>query len=412
MLLPRATGPVWIRVGALLDGACTMPLRDAHLVYDRREILFVGAGDHSPPRELVRPEQAAPDLDAPDVVAIPGLIDAHTHLFLDGGELDLATRSAQHKRPAEDLLAEALSRLGALARLGIAGVRDAGDKQGVGLALSALYRSDERPLMPYVESPGAAINHRGQYGGFMSAPLEVFSSPTECVASRIDAGADRIKLIATGIIDFKTARVVAEPQMTRAEILEIVSAARAHARQTFAHASGDLGLQRVIDGGVDSVEHGYFVRDDQLARMRDGNIAWVPTFAPLQKQIDHAAALGWDAVVVGNLRAILDRHAESMRRAHAMGVRIVAGSDAGSFGVTHGHGLLDEMEWMERAGLSPIQVVNAATGAGAERFGYGERIGRIAPGYRSRFILASASMLEKLSNLRRPLAVIFDGDVL
>jgi imidazolonepropionase-like amidohydrolase len=265
--------------------------------------------------------------------------------------------------------------------------------------------------MPYVESPGAAIYHHGRYGSFMAGALETYPTPRACVEARVAAGADRIKLIPTGIINFKAAAVTSEPQMTTEEVAQLVAAAKSFDRQTFAHASGDLGLDRAIEGGVDSIEHGFFLRDDQLARLRDLRTAWVPTFAPVQAQLDHADLMGWDAGVRGNLQKILDRHAATLVRAHALGVLIVAGSDAGSYGVAHGHGLLRELELMERAGLPSLAVLHAATGAGSGRFGYKEKFGRIQPGDRSRFILTRHSPLETVANLRKPRTVIFDGAV-
>ena len=194
-----------------------------------------------------------------------------------------------------------MPRLEKLVRLGITAVRDAGDKDGVGLALSKRYKSlsscaeESRRMarelcgripggehaatgqpsalsfapMPYLDSPGAAIHHKGRYGSFMGGALEDYASLADCVAARIAAGADRIKLIPTGIINFKLGAVTTEPQMTVEELRALVAAANAAGRQTFAHASGDAGIERVIESGVDSVEHGFFVRDDQLTRMRD-----------------------------------------------------------------------------------------------------------------------------------------------
>jgi imidazolonepropionase-like amidohydrolase len=389
----------------------TAPLRDAHVVFNRVSIKFVGGGGRSPPAEFLRLGQDRPDLDVPDGTLLPGLTDAHAHLFLEGGELGVERRAEHLKRDPASLLADARGRLAKLVRLGVTAVRDAGDKVGVGLALSRLCSSEARPVMPYVESPGAAIHHRGRYGGFMARPLEDYASPQACVEARVANGADRIKLIPTGIINFGKAQVTSEPQMSTDEIAQLVSAAQSLCRQTFAHASGDTGIDRVIDGNVDSVEHGFFVRDDQLARMRDRRTAWVPTFAPVQAQLDHAPLLGWNLKVASRLRGILERHASSLTRAHAMGVMIVAGSDAGSFGVAHGLGLLREMELMERAGLPPIAVINAATGVGTSRFGYKEKFGLIKPGYLSRFILTKYSPLESVSNLRKPRRILFDGDV-
>jgi imidazolonepropionase-like amidohydrolase len=260
-----------------------------------------------------------------------------------------------------------------------------------------------------VDSPGAAIHHKGRYGSFMAEPMEDFSSPGQCVEARVKAGADRIKLIPTGIINFKKGAVTAEPQMTTDEVRMLVVAAKTLGRQTFAHASGDAGIERAIDGGVDSVEHGFFVRADQLAKMRDRQIAWVPTFAPVQEQVDHADVMGWDTEVVSNLKKILDQHAASLVKAHEMGVRIIAGSDAGSYGVAHGIGFLNELELMERAGLPALAVINAATGASSGRLAFKEKFGQIKPDFLSRFILTRHSPLEGIANLRKQKFVMFDG---
>ncbi len=143
--------------------------------------------------------------------------------------------------------------------------------------------------------------------------------------------------------------------------------------------------------------------------MRDRGIAWVPTFSPVQEQVDHAEAMGWDSNIVANLQKILDRHAASLIKAHGMGVQVIAGSDAGSCGVAHGLGLLYELELMQRAGLSPIAVINSATGAGSARLAFKEKFGQIRPGLRSRFLLTRHSPLETVSNLQQEKTVIFDG---
>jgi imidazolonepropionase-like amidohydrolase len=421
-----STAPVWLHVGTLLDGTSTTPRRDAHVVYNAGEILFVGSDGTTPPREVLRDSQSTPDVSAPDATLLPGLIDAHAHLFLEGGEIDAARRAAYLKQSPADLLAAAHPRMEKLAGLGIAGIRDAGDKDGVGLALSKFVAGVDDPspasarpakapaarhAFPYLDSPGAAIHHAGRYGGFMADAIENHTSLRAVVEARIAAGADRIKLIPTGIINFKKGAVTSEPQMTTVEVTEIVSAARSCSRQTFAHASGDTGIDRAIDGGVDSIEHGFFIRDDQLAKLRDRQIAWVPTFAPVQAQLDHASIVGWDETVVDHLRRILDQHAASLRRAHELGVLIIAGSDAGSYGVPHGIGFLRELELMERAGLPSLAVIIAATGISARRLSYRENIGRIAPGARSRFIVTEHSPLTTVANLRRARHVIFDGQV-
>jgi imidazolonepropionase-like amidohydrolase len=401
--------PVWLRVGTLLDGFSAKPLKDVHVVYDAESIRYIGSTRNPPPKELLNPGQDQPDLELWDYTLLPGLIEAHAHLFLEGGELNFEKRNAYLTQTPKELLRAARHRLEKLVRIGIIAIRDAGDKDGVGLSLSQLYLREDKPVMPYVDSPGAAIHHKGRYGGFMAEPIENHHSLKDCVESRIQKGADRIKLIATEIIDFREGRVAKAPQMTAQEVAELVSAAKGFGKQTFAHASGDAGIEHAIEGGVDSVEHGFFIREDQLARMRNRQIAWAPTFAPLQKQVDHAEYLGWDERIISNLQKILDQHASSLVKAHEMGVRIIAGSDAGSYGVAHGFGFLDELELMERAGLSALSVINAATGNSSNRLGYKEKLGQIKPGYRSRFIITQHSPLEGIANLRKHKYVVYDG---
>jgi imidazolonepropionase-like amidohydrolase len=393
---------VWLRVGTLLDGVSLIPQRNVHVVYDQSQILYVGDAEKSPPAELLNPGQRREDVDLPEHTLLPGLIEAHAHFFLEGGELNIEKRSASLKQTPAQLYQAALSRLEKLLRLGIIAVRDAGDKDRVGLALSKLYKSPSRPIMPYVESPGAAIYHRGRYGGFMGEPIEDCASLEECVSARVRAGADRIKLIPTGIINFKAGKVTSEPQMTAAEVSALTRAARTHGKQTFAHASGDIGISHAISGGVDSIEHGFFVREDQLAQMRDQQIAWVPTFAPVHAQAE---------VHPDMVKQILDQHAASLANGAERGVLILAGSDAGSYGVPHGLGLLEEMELMERAGLSSLQVLNAATGQSSNRLGFPEKFGQIRVGYQSRFILTTHSPLRGIINLMKPKTVIYDGAV-
>src|SRR5687767_11299560 len=94
--VPSASGSqtIWLRIGTLLDGTSTQPRKNASVVYNGSGVLFVGDNGAPPPRELLRAGQAAPDVDAPDATLLPGLIEAHAHLFLEGGELNADKRAA------------------------------------------------------------------------------------------------------------------------------------------------------------------------------------------------------------------------------------------------------------------------------------------------------------------------------
>jgi len=245
----------------------------------------------------------------------------------------------------------------------------------------------------------------------MSEPIEDYASPAECVAARIRQGARRIKLIVSGIINFKEGRVTAPPQLITDDVAALVKAAGEHGRQTFAHASGTAGIEHAIAGGITTVEHGFFCTQEQLARMRDQNTAWVPTFAPVQAQIDHADELGWEPEVVGHLSRIIDAHRQMLSLGHSMGVQVLAGSDAGSCGVPHGMGLLAELSHMETAGMPAMAVLKSATGSSAATLDFTEPIGRIAVGCRSRMIFTRHDPLRTVANLQKEKTVVFDGEV-
>ncbi len=409
-VLTSIVGPVWLKVGRMFRGTDHQVISEAHIVYDADGIRH--AGPDSPSRDLIRMGQKKPDLYLPDHTILPGLTDAHTHLFLEGGETDPAKRSVHLKLTAEEQLDHAQSRLERLVALGITAVREAGDKANVGLSLQSRYGSAQRGVMPHVDAPGAAINHQKRYGSFMARPTEEYDSPAATVAARIADGAHRIKLLATGIINFEKGAVTAKPQMPAEELAEFVQASRGHGKQTMVHCSGNDGVANCIAAGVDTIEHGYFIDDDQLARIRDADMVWVPTFAPVQFQVDQPEHIGWSEQVCTNLQRIVDAHSRSLVKAQELGVRVVAGSDAGSHGVAHGWGFLRELELMQIAGISATQVLHTATGAGRERMGYAERFGALQAGYKSRFMLTTHDVLNDVFHLRRAKIMVFDGTIL
>jgi len=397
------TRPVWIRVGQVIDGISREAYKHAHLVFEATRIVYMG----TEPPEMKGPA----DADLPEYTVLPCLIESHAHLFLDGAPVNLAEREAYLKQPAEWMLERGKARWGKILQCGIGTVRDAGDKYGVGLALAAEAKKlrGELAKTPWIDSPGAAIHHKGRYGAFMGETIEEAGGLEPVVADRVAKGADRIKLLVSGIINFKAGKVTTPPQMSIEEVRALVVASKARGRQTFAHASGMDGVEHSIEGGVTTVEHGFFLTEEQLSKMRDKGIGWVPTFAPVQSQIDFAKEMGWDGEAVGHLKRIIEGHQKMLCLAEKMGVIVVAGSDAGGCGVPHGMGFLQELEQMERAGMSAMGILRSATGVSAEVLQFGEPVGRISAGCRARFIVTRHDPLETVKNLQKAKTVVFDG---
>jgi len=399
----------WIKVGRLLDARNKRVLTDAHLVYDRTRILYVGA---EPPAAALLHGRTTPDLSLPDHTALPGLIEGHSHTFLEGAELDVDKRASYQKSDAETLYQNAAKRIHTLARLGVIAMRDGGDKDGVGLRLSKLTSNgDAPPFTARVFSPGAGIHRQGRYGAFFGKPLENYPSIEACVQACVDEGADHIKIVPTGIINFSKGLVVAKPQFSVEEIQQFKQAARSHHKHLMAHASGDVGVGHAIDGGVDTVEHGFFITDDQLKKMRDAGISWVPTFTPVQEQVDHADVMGWTGETLANLKKILENHARSLQKAIALGVNVLVGSDSGSCGVAHGTGLIREMELLENAGMPTLDILCQATHGNNSLLTNRQPYGSLEKDFKPRFILTKHNPLETVKNLYLDRLVLFDGEV-
>jgi imidazolonepropionase-like amidohydrolase len=403
--------PVWVRVGQLLDGESALPLPGANLVFDAEQIHFVGDQSKTPPPSMLPAGATGPDATLPDYTVLPCLIEAHAHMFLEGAPLDSAQREQHLKLSAREMLRRARERIAHVIRCGVGTIRDAGDKYQVGLSLTRAAKSALGSLseMAWIDSPGAALYHRGRYGAFMGEPVEDHATVADCVAERIAHGADRIKLLVSGIINFQAGRVTTPPQMPAEEVAAIVAAAKRQGRQTFAHASGAAGIENAIEGGATTVEHGFFVTRSQLQKMSDRGIGWVPTFAPVMVQIREATRFGWSREIVAGLERIIDDHRRMLCLAHDLGVPIVAGSDAGSCGVPHGVGLLDEMLHMEQAGLGSLAVVNSATGTSSRLLCFAEPVGRLARGYRSRLIFTEHNPLQSVAHLQLTKSIIYDG---
>ena len=320
------------------------------------------AGDHGPAlvERGVAVERGA--------FLMPGLVDAHVHLFLDGATTDSKTRSEHLKQPLEQLLQAARASARQSLACGVTLVRDAGDRHGVN------HRIRDEASVPgsglaRVRSGGKGIKRPQRYGAFMASDVQDEQNIRESVhALALDN--DEIKLILTGIIDFDAGAVTDEPQFTLEEAQSVVASARAGGRQVFAHCSGAKGLAIAAAAGVGSIEHGFFMSHQDLALMLKNKVAWTPTFSPVYFQWAHPEIAAWSVPTVANLRRILEQHADHLKRAADMGVTLLLGTDAGSMGVEHGYAVFGEIQRYLEAGLTLTQTLAAATANARRHFGF------------------------------------------
>ncbi len=332
---------------------------------------------------------------------MPGLVEAHSHLFLDGGEHDPTRRTAYLKAPRDEMLAVGRRSVRQSLAAGVTLVRDAGDIHGINLLLRAEQR--DAKALPTVLCAGRAIRNTRRYGSFMAQEL-TDQTRTEQLVSELAADADQIKILMTGIIDFEAGAVQGAPQFTQEQATQIVATARTHGLRTFAHCSGAAGIAIALAAGVDSIEHGFFVTREQLQIMADRAVCWVPTFSPVHFQWSRPEIAGWSAQAVGNLERILDDHWRQLDLAYRLGVPVLVGSDAGSMGVPHGRACVDELILMANAGVALDQLLHSATAL--PRRLWGSAPADIVPGNCAEFVMFDESPFDDLRALRSPVAVV------
>ena len=337
---------------------------------------------------------------------MPGLVEAHSHLFLDGGEHDPTRRAAYLQAPREAMLAVGRQSVRQSLAAGVTLVRDAGDIHGINLLLRE--EQNDAQALPMLLCAGRAIRNARRYGSFMAQELTEQTSPEQLV-SDLAVHADQIKILMTGIIDFEAGAVLGAPQFTQEQATRIVSAARVHGLRTFAHCSGAQGIDLALAAGIDSIEHGFFVTRAQLQTMADRQVSWVPTFSPVHFQWSRPEIVGWSAQAVGNLERILDSHRRQLDHAYTLGVPVLIGSDAGSMGVPHGSACVEELILMVGAGIALSKLLHSATTLPRRLWACAPA--DIAPGRGAEFVLFDQSPFDDPRALRRPSAVVRAGQL-
>ena len=236
----------------------------------------------------------------------------------------------------------------------------------------------------------------GKYIARQGSTLKEF----EGFIKTVSQSGDVLKIILTGLIDFETGRVKGRPQFTLEEMRYIVAKANDFDLATMTHCSGTDGLDIAIEAGVDSIEHGFFMNKDHLRKMRDKHICWVPTFIPVQFQYDNPQYAGWSEDVLMKLRGILEDHRENLLYARDIGISVFVGSDAGSFGVSHGKGFLEELFLMHKMGIGTEELLSWATVKPREKWHWEDN--SIRKGSRADLLLLDANPYENIEVLNNP----------
>lgn len=260
--------------------------------------------------------------------------ECHAHLLMDGVNYKKAVQL--HREGVCE--ADVRRKLEQYAERGITYIRDGGDTHGVSLKAKEL--APEYGIT--YRTCAFAIHKKGHYGGIVGYAFEDWKEYRDLVREAKRQGADFIKVMFSGILDFANCGELSEPPIDAEEIRQMTEIAKEEGCAVMAHVNGAQAVKAAVASGVDSVEHGNFMDEEALQMLAESDTVWVPTYVTLANLIGGGR---FDDAAVGTL---VQEQGERIRRGFELGVSIALGSDGGAWRVLHGEGLVREYELMKQ----------------------------------------------------------------
>jgi imidazolonepropionase-like amidohydrolase len=403
-----------IHNGTLIDGTGKAPLPNASVLVQDNRILAVGRT-----AELELPDGPLHDIDARGGTILPGFIDTHVHLMMEGFDLarDMAAPFSLRFYNSVDAMRRTVE--AGVTSVRDAGGADAGMKQAVetGLVLGPRLQISIA-VLTITGGHGDSWMRSGNefrllpaYPGFPDGRCDGVDAVRQKVREVLRAGADVIKICATGGVLSPTDH----PEFTQfsPEELDVIVREAAYRKgiKVMAHAQGAEGIKHAVRAGIHSIEHGIYLDDEAIELMLEHGTFLVPTLLAPVAVLETGEEGGMPDYAVRKAREVVSAHTDSIRRAHRAGVKIAMGTDAGV--MPHGTNLR-ELGLMVGIGMTPMEAIVATTRVAAECLGWQDRVGTIEPGKLADIVIARTDPLANIRSLEEVgniLLVMQDGEV-
>jgi imidazolonepropionase-like amidohydrolase len=395
-------GVVVLHAARMLDVAGGGILTPGEVLVEGERIVAAGAHVDRPAGAQV--------IDLGDATLMPGLIDAHVHLFLHPGDEGMQT--VRESVPERTLTAAGAAKADLMA--GFTAERDMGT-EGAGAADTAVRNAINTGMIPgpRMRISGNAISITGGHEDAIGFNPEqhVLSNATyadnaeelvKVIREQIKLGADFIKIYETGEDSYQDGVFKTPYQYTAAELTAAVAEAAREGTVVGVHCTGEPGASYAVAAGVASVDHAYQLSDATMRAMKEKQIYAVPTFAIAEYFADHAP----NPKSAERRRAEQAYHASEFKKQLAAGVPMAVGSDVGPF--PHGT-QAREMELMVEYGMKPVAVLEADLLNGAKLLGWKGQIGELKAGYYADVIAVPGNPLEDISVLKKVKFVMKGG---
>jgi imidazolonepropionase-like amidohydrolase len=396
--------PIVLHAARLLDIESGKLITPGEILVQDERIVEVGSSVKHPPSAQV--------IDLGDTTLLPGLIDAHIHLFLHPGAEDLQT--VEESVPERTIIATLAARDDLLA--GFTAERDMGT-EGAGSADTAVRNAINSGAIPgpRLRISGNAVDILGGHEDAIHYNPEqrVLSNATYAnnaaelitvIRQQFKEGADFIKMYETGPDSVRDGRFFTPFQYTEAELRAAVEETARSGKHVAVHATGEPGTLYAARAGVVSIDHAYNLSDETMRLMREKQIFAVPTFTISEYFADHAAT----PAQAERERRLQDFHAQEFRKQLAAGVPMAAGSDVGPF--PHGT-QARELVLMVKYGMTPLATLQADLLNGAKLLGWQDQIGALKPGYLADIIAVPGDPLADITATQKVSFVMKGGVV-
>jgi imidazolonepropionase-like amidohydrolase len=386
----EASAPIILHAARLLDIESGKIIAPGEVLVQGDHIAAVGS--------TVRHPADAQVIDLGESTLMPGLIDAHVHLFLHPGAEDMQT--IEESVPQRTVTAVLQARDDLMA--GYTAERDMGT-EGAGSADTAVRNAinEGRIPGPRLRISGNAISILGGHEDAMhfNPAQHVLSNATyannvdELVAvirEQVKEGSDFVKIYQTGADSLRDGKLHTPYQYSEAQLAAAVQEAARTGRRVAVHATGEPGALYAAQAGVESVDHAFQISDETMRIMREKQIPAVPTFTIQEYFAQHAE----NPEVARREQEMLDLHAQEFRKQLAAGVPMAVGSDVGPF--PHGT-QARELVLMVKYGMMPLAVLQADMLNGAKLLGWEGKIGALKPGYWADVIAVPGNPLDDIT---------------
>ena len=377
----------YVQCGLVFDGRADEPIERATLVLEGELV-----------REVVAGWPAASDgdvLDLREFAVLPGLVDGHDHFGIDMGDGEVQAMQDPQWR-----VLKGVKNARAMLASGITTLRNAGEKHGLGFHIRRAIDQGWIPG-PRAVLSGTPISSTGGHGWFVGVEVDGPDGVRAAVRQNVKAGADMIKMIVTGGVTTPGGTLI-RVCFTEPEIRAAVEETHLADKRIGVHCYGGPAAAWSIEAGVDSIEHGTYLSDEQLDAMVRRGTRLVCTSSVMR-----AAGASSDVVpfMRERFRQVSEDYVALMARVRSRGIPIAVGCD------THHASLAEELETLLEAGYTASEALRAATLGGAALCGMEDRIGTLEAGKLADFIAVRGDLMTDPVGALKNVRAVFKGGV-